>query len=386
MVICSDVIYPAGEVEEYADKFFHPYRTYPAPIYALPGNHDWYDDLRGFMFHFCGRETQPRRPKARLFSKAGLRDRLWARREQPPDPKRVEEMRRLRGAPAQQARQPGSYWVIETGPIELVAIDTGIGNSGIDAAQGDWLRRVSESSKPKVLLTSAPIYVDGQHESCPIDGGRAGTVDKIVRNPDFKYIAAIGGAIHNYQRYPVDVDGRTIQYIVSGGGGACMNATHKIRNIDRCGLEGVSEADFRCYPLRGDSLSFYSLLWDRKYRGDWFIDPVQAAAYMGERLCIEPTKGDTRNIIVTEETRRRARRVFPLSDRGRGPRHKWFSEWFDWNEPPLFKHLLRIDASDDQVVIACHAATGCLGDHLRPPEDEIVCQRRGDGTWHWQTS
>jgi DNA repair exonuclease SbcCD nuclease subunit len=49
MVICSDLIYPAGGTLEYAYKHCWPYRDYPRPIYALPGNHDWYDSLRGFM-------------------------------------------------------------------------------------------------------------------------------------------------------------------------------------------------------------------------------------------------------------------------------------------------------------------------------------------------
>ena len=43
--IVSDVIYPAGDVNEYEDKFFWPYRNLPGPIYAIPGNHDWYDGL-----------------------------------------------------------------------------------------------------------------------------------------------------------------------------------------------------------------------------------------------------------------------------------------------------------------------------------------------------
>src|SRR4051794_14655661 len=53
MVIMSDVIYPAGCVNEYEEKHYRPYRDYQQPIYAVPGNHDWYDDLHGFMFHLC---------------------------------------------------------------------------------------------------------------------------------------------------------------------------------------------------------------------------------------------------------------------------------------------------------------------------------------------
>ncbi len=49
MFIVSDVVYPAGGIDEYEDKFYRPYKDYPGPVYAVPGNHDWYDDLTGFM-------------------------------------------------------------------------------------------------------------------------------------------------------------------------------------------------------------------------------------------------------------------------------------------------------------------------------------------------
>jgi hypothetical protein len=74
-------------------------------------------------------------------------------------------------------------------------------------------------------------------------------------------VAAIGGDIHNDQRYPVQVGAQTIQSLLSGAGGAFMHPTHKIPNINRQNLVGVSEEAFRCYPLRGDSLSFYSDYW-----------------------------------------------------------------------------------------------------------------------------
>src|SRR5215217_631176 len=54
MVICSDVIYPSGDVNDYVDGFYVPYRGIAElPVFALPGNHDWYDGLHGFMWHFC---------------------------------------------------------------------------------------------------------------------------------------------------------------------------------------------------------------------------------------------------------------------------------------------------------------------------------------------
>ena len=36
----GDIIYNFGESKYYYDQFYEPYRNYPAPIFAIPGNHD----------------------------------------------------------------------------------------------------------------------------------------------------------------------------------------------------------------------------------------------------------------------------------------------------------------------------------------------------------
>ena len=36
----GDVVYYFGEATYYYDQFYEPYRDYPAPIIAIPGNHD----------------------------------------------------------------------------------------------------------------------------------------------------------------------------------------------------------------------------------------------------------------------------------------------------------------------------------------------------------
>jgi hypothetical protein len=380
-VICGDVIYPAGCELEYAYKFCWPYRNYQAPIYALPGNHDWYDGLRGFMAYFCGQTSSPAKPRRRLFSRAGLLDRLWLDQNPPEDPIKRQYLNTLRREPQQQSRLPGPYFQITTGPLDLMAIDTGIDGT-IDAAQGDWLRRVSRTEKPKILLTGKPIYVNGRHQPCPIDQGRQGTVDDLVRDPANRYIAAIGGDTHNYQRYPVRVGDRTIQYVVSGGGGAYMHPTHKIPNIDQAKLPGVTEAEFRCYPLRGDSLSFYSQLYDKKFPGSWHLTPAEAAAYLTHRLGgVTPTKPELLDTPLTRETRRRGNQVFPLPGQLSGPWHMLFAEYFDWNDPPLFKHLLRLDSSKTQLRITCYPATGSIAASPPKPEDQILCSFGPSDHW-----
>ncbi|HEV7773581.1 MAG TPA: hypothetical protein VGO48_09885 [Conexibacter sp.] len=382
MVIVSDVIYPAGGAAMYVQNFYDVYDGYRRPIYAVPGNHDWYDGLSGFMFHLCGAETAPPAPKARLLSRAGLRELLSHRPPRLSASQRADLRGRRDARPA--AGQPAPYWLLDTGPLQLVGIDTGI-TGGIDRDQAAWLRRVSAASpKPKILVTGKPLYVDGRHHAGAIEGEPASSIDDVVRDPAHNYVAAIGGDIHNYQRYPVDVGGgRTIQYLVSGGGGAFMHATH---TIPKLALDGVSEHDYRCYPLRGDSLSFYSRLYERKWPfvRDVEIDPVQAAAYMAERLGITATKPDARGVTVTDRTRRAAEQIFPLPGQNkRGLLQSLFSEYFDWNDPPLFKHVLHVEASSAELHIRCLAATGCAGREAGVLEDHLVAAPDADGTWRW---
>ncbi len=363
LVVISDVIYPIGNVNEYVDKFFRPYRDYPAPIYAIPGNHDWYDGLGGFMRHFCAAAPlDGARPPGRGL-KARLRDAAWRR------PSRLErgtmaESAALRGATAQQAVLPAPYWTIETQPVRFVGIDTGIiGN--LDDDQGDWLRRVSAGSKPKILLTGKPLYVENEHHPGQI-AGRDFTVDDVVRDPANNYIAAIGGDIHHYERYPVRVGGRTIEYVVAGGGGAFMHATHTIPKVS---VGGVTEDEFRCYPLRGDSLAFYSRIYSRKvaFRTSLLqIAPEQASALLAQRLGMTPVRGGS--VRPTLATRVKASFVGLLPS-GRTFQH-YLSEFVDWVEPPFFKSFLRLDVSPTEVSIRCFAATGCGAQERDPPVED----------------
>jgi hypothetical protein len=268
---------------------------------------------------------------------------------------------------------------MDAGPLRIVAIDTGITGS-VDRAQLDWLKAVSASSeRAKVLLTGRPLYVNGLG---PERSPHLRAVDAVVRAREHRYVAAIGGDVHNYQRYPVEVEpGRRIEYLVSGAGGAYMSATHRIPRVK---LRGVSEADFRCYPLRGDSLSAYSKVYDRRLtggRGRFFIPPDEAAALVAEELQqadaeaaarpeLRPRRTSARATTVSERSRRAARLIGWLpGQRGYNP---WLSELLDWNDPPLFKSFLRLDASSEELHIRCFAATGCEEHEQLPPlEDEV---------------
>ncbi|MET9664582.1 metallophosphoesterase [Streptomyces sp. NPDC006475] len=378
-VLASDVVYPVGDADEYGTKFFRPYKDYPAPIYAVPGNHDWYDGINGFMRVFCDAPALPQDavPRPRPLSRAWLRSLLW-RKPRTPDEQRLAEARQLRSVPTQGAVQPGPYWAVDAGPVRVIGIDTGL-LGGIDAEQGRWLREVSRGDTPKILVTGSPLYVDAEHEPCPIEGG--GTVDDIVRNPAHHYVAAIGGDIHNYQRYPVNVDGRTIQYVVAGGGGAFMHATH---TIPRVSVAQVTEDDFRCYPLRGDSLAFYSRLYGRRLRMRRFFElsEAQAAAVVAHRLGIRPTRAAGPPARVTLRTRvvasllgagSRPRRASWLRLPVRKTYTQLFSPGSATYSPPFFKCFLRLDVTPESVRLRCFSATGNREAELDPPvEDDVT--------------
>jgi hypothetical protein len=364
-LLCSDVVYPTGDLRDYLAHHFQPYQDLPVPCYAIPGNHDWYDGLHGFMRVFCGATTPdlaldfgpgPRALAAKL---------LW-RRNKAISAAEFDAMRVLRSAPEQQCvpPQPGPYYAIDAGPVRFVCIDTGI-TGRPDPAQPEWLAKVSyEDERPKVLFTGKPIYVNGEYHP--------GSVDHIVTSPKANYKLVIGGDTHNYQRYPVRLaDGRTIQYVVSGGGGAYLHATHWIPQVD---VNGVREEDFRCYPLRRDSLARFSQVIDRKlFRGKGLVEisAPQAARYFERHWDINSqarrpaaSGGNARQQLTAAVLRRiRFGRLF----------HRFGSELFDFNDPPLFKQFVRLEITNTDLTLVCYGVTGCEGTEttLRP-EDQIT--------------
>src|SRR5262249_7894929 len=57
LFVASDVVYPSGEMKDYEAKFYLPFKGFAKPIYAIPGNHDWYDGLEGFSANFLKAEA-----------------------------------------------------------------------------------------------------------------------------------------------------------------------------------------------------------------------------------------------------------------------------------------------------------------------------------------
>ena len=245
-IIASDVIYPTGRSHAYREKFYVPYRGYKNDIYAVPGNHEWYDELTGFMINFCDNTRDY----------TGQRETI--------DKDKLETLRAIR---RNRYMQPNMYFYMDTKYVRIVFIDTGI-KGRIGDKQREWLLRISNDAdqKPKILISGKPIFVNGAFNDKLKD------LNEIVNR--FNYRLVIAGDTHNFQKYriPISVDGqrRIVWHLVNGGGGAYMNRTHTIpqahdmRFPRDLGIRLENEpADFECYPKREDS---------RRLFGSWFLE------------------------------------------------------------------------------------------------------------------
>ncbi|MEW6051087.1 MAG: metallophosphoesterase [Candidatus Zixiibacteriota bacterium] len=259
MIINGDVAYPAGRFgpdrnsDDYLAGFFEPYRGLDIPIWAVPGNHEYYSDRKGQEFFelFCTR----------------ARERDWAQYG-------------LRLIP-----QPGTYWELKDAKLRndlvVIGIDSGRGANldGHHSWWQVWKRRESPDREQLSWLCDRL----GQAE---IDDQRVIVmfhIPALVNERDksdihlgelHKMLAAfscvrlvITAHTHNYQQYGPSVFGDYLKrvhgtafetepphYIMSGRGGAYLNAT----DFD----DGQFRSDFR-YPTKkqwGDRMKNLSIL------------------------------------------------------------------------------------------------------------------------------
>jgi hypothetical protein len=413
MVICSDVLYPVGDVNDYEAKFFKPYSTVPVPIYALPGNHDWYDSLGAFMFYFCDRDDPPPALKVdpgtgslgarlRIGSRSRLRRLLWRDPSQAGNLSGFSELRSSRNNERPPVPQPGPYFALDTQHVRIVCIDTGILGT-VDERQGSWLVDVSSGDKAKILLTGKPLIVNGHTAPSAIDGAPRGfrTVLDLVRTAEFNYRLTLGGDIHNYQHYIDHLDGMELHHLVSGGGGAFMHATHTIPRIRASVAQNGTpserlligdtdpENEFKCYPLRRDSMAAFSGVLQSRLASllsrigspkppiNLILTDDEAGAYLNDYFEID-SLGNRRIGPVPRDHRgrlpRRVRAVGWFLYRLGGQKifQRAFSPFLDWDTPPFYKNFVRFDIRADGATVRCIGVTGWKEAEANPPQEDLI--------------
>jgi hypothetical protein len=189
VVLGGDQVYPTAKKTTYDDRFTGPFKAaFPctAPeghphLYAIPGNHDWYDGLANFLRLFCqgrwvgGWETRQERSYFAL-------------------------------------KLPGGWW--------LWAIDVQF-DAYVDEPQLEYFSEVATRLREgdRIILCSAkPSWLEQATSH-----GNLEFFERKVIGDRGRVAVNLSGDLHHYCRYQSD-GGR--QRITAGGGGAYLYPTH----------------------------------------------------------------------------------------------------------------------------------------------------------------
>ena len=253
LILGGDQCYPQATHEEYEERLVLPYATAlpppdrPSPdnpqpdgsdrqeerlLFAVPGNHDWYDGLGAFDHLFCQN-----------------RDRLLGR----------GFGRRIGGWRCQQHR---SYWAIRL-PHNwwLWGVDIQF-SKYLDPAQESYFRAVVDSMKGGsdttefhnvILCIAEPHWLNAEFEGVDTVGSlhtivriaQRSAKDPLSPNREVRVRAVLAGDWHHYSHYRLDdlYDPQTgagekdepklkdqgIHLITAGGGGAFLHSTTDLR-------------------------------------------------------------------------------------------------------------------------------------------------------------
>ena len=217
MVVSSDAIYPAGAMKDYEKKFYLPFKGFRKPVFAVPGNHDWYDALDSFTANFF--EPKPARTALRARREAELR--LTTTTEARID-NMIRQAEQLRGNYGiQAAGQRAPYFEMHGDRFSLVAVDTGILRR-IDKDQERWLDAALERAggRFKMAILGHPLYAGGRYQGAHEKG--FAEVHALLKK--HKVDVVMGGDTHDFEFYNEPADGgRTMHHFVNGGGGAYLS-------------------------------------------------------------------------------------------------------------------------------------------------------------------
>jgi hypothetical protein len=209
----GDVVYFNGVSSEYKWQFYEPYQYYPAPIFAVPGNHDGdthvetgdppdpETTLFGFISYFCDTSAHeaPYRPTM---------------------------------------TQPYVYWTLDAPLVTIIGLYSNVEGS-LDARgradQQEWLTaelKAAPEGKKLMIAVHHPCYsLDAVHGGCP---DILSAIDSAIAASGRRPHAVLSGHVHNYQRFSRKIDGVRMPYIVAGAGGyaTTLKAMHQLQPID----------------------------------------------------------------------------------------------------------------------------------------------------------
>ena len=245
----GDGVYPTANWERYEDQLVTPYRmafkagvaggrspltselAEQPHIFALPGNHDWYDSLVAFKQLFCSHVFNDRKFAADSRTQKGG----W------------------------KTRQRRSYFTLKL-PQKwwLLAVDLQL-NHNIDVAQLLYFESVIEKMDPgdKVILCLPEPYwekyikyqnVPDVVEKYKHKDESIAKLDRYLSDRGVEVKAFVAGDLHHYRRFE---DEQGVQKLTAGGGGAFLHPTHDFDYRKAESQAGRSDS-FKGFSLRGE--------------------------------------------------------------------------------------------------------------------------------------
>lgn len=222
LVLSSDIIYPDGRMKDYERNFYLPFMGFRKPIYAIPGNHDWYDANEGFNANFLDRESAIAALRGRLAEDLKT-DLITTDTRFDEITAEAARLRSYYGV--QNGLQRGPYFEMHTAGFSLIGVDTGILRR-IDDRQKAWLEAAltKAGSNFKVVIMGHPLFVAGRYL-----GQRdadIGAITEMLQRHNVDVVMA--GDTHDFEFYKQQVpaqDGTICETFnfVNGGGGAYLS-------------------------------------------------------------------------------------------------------------------------------------------------------------------
>jgi len=205
LIMGGDQCYPQATREEYKSRLVTPFNwalDVEKPnrkVFAIPGNHDWYDGLAAFDSLFCS-----------------SRDRLSEH-----NPTRIGGW---------QCQQHRSYWAMRL-PYNWWIWGTDIQFSKyLDAPQINYFELIARQMNPGdnlIICIAEPSWLiaDLQGED---EDENFFKITTIARNRGARICAVIAGDWHHYNRYYANA--LDVHFITAGGGGSFLHPTHVLRD------------------------------------------------------------------------------------------------------------------------------------------------------------
>ena len=205
--LLGDIVYSFGESKYYYDQFYNPFRDYPAPIFAVPGNHDGMlgpethvKTLDAFLRNFCTPGFVVSPDAGMLTRTAQIQPGVFFTLDAP--------FVRILGMYSNALEDPGYISSPEIGDDQLKFLKAA-------------LQRVKQEQFAGALLfaTHHPTYAGGgQHGGSP---QMQKQIDDICNQVGVWPHAVLAGHAHSYQRFTRTRAGSDTQipYVICGNSG-----------------------------------------------------------------------------------------------------------------------------------------------------------------------